>query len=193
MKEIWKSIPNYEGLYEASNLGKIRSLDRRGADGRKLRGKVLSPCLCGPDRCNYYFVNLSNYKADVKSHKVHRLVYSSFHGEIPINRVVDHIDGDRYNNRSDNLQCITQRKNIEKSVTSKAKQSNGLPCGVYFKGSSYFSVKYIDGIQYNLGSHKIMEVVECYYNLATKTLLHDEDRWKDVRYEIACIYEDFHK
>ena len=39
--EIWKPVVGYEGLYECSNLGRVRSLDKITADGRRIKGKIL--------------------------------------------------------------------------------------------------------------------------------------------------------
>ena len=41
MEELWKSIPNYEGAYEVSSLGRIRSLDRVAVDGSNIKGRLL--------------------------------------------------------------------------------------------------------------------------------------------------------
>lgn len=77
--EIWKPISGYEGLYEVSNLGRIRSLDRRvGARGGKLRtikGCVIRPCPGGTS--DYYAVNLWRKNVNTKT-MIHRLVAMSF-------------------------------------------------------------------------------------------------------------------
>lgn len=185
MKETWKPIPGYEGLYEASDIGRIKSLDRRGSDGRKLKGVVLTPQLSGP-KMNYLMVRLSDYYGKVKNLKVHRLVYLSFsETEIPKNRVIDHINGDTLDNSLKNLQCITQNKNVSKCV------DRYLPSGVYEKPNGmYYSHKYIDGKQFYLGSHWLAEVVERFYLLASKTLIGDQPRWNEVKSIIAKSYEE---
>ena len=45
--EVWKDIPEYEGLYQVSNLGNVKSLDRVSSNGRKLKVKVLKGAICG--------------------------------------------------------------------------------------------------------------------------------------------------
>lgn len=191
MLEEWRPIIGYEGIYEASSLGRLRSLDRRGKDFRKLKGKILKQSLSGRKGQDYYFVMLVDHDGVAKNKKTHRLVYEAFNGHIFSGKVIDHIDGDRFNNRADNLQCITQRENVQKAFTGHDADGD-LPCGVYQgKSGAYYSMKYIDGVQYYLGSHWNIDVVECYYRLATKTLLKDKNRWKDIAYEIACVYEDF--
>lgn len=76
MKEIWKDIPNYEGKYQASNSGKIRSLDRvifnKGCNGSQhINGKILAICVA---KNGYCVVNLGHGKQQY----VHRLICNTF-------------------------------------------------------------------------------------------------------------------
>ena len=76
--EIWKDIENYEGLYQVSNLGRVRSLERdvfnyRGV-ARHIKEKILVPVL---DRGGYQYVNLSK-NGKRKTIKTHRLVAEAF-------------------------------------------------------------------------------------------------------------------
>ena len=64
--EIWKEIEGYEGLYEVSNLGNVKSLNKR-------KGRILKPI---KDHFGYLRVNL--YNSEYKIHKVHRLVAEAF-------------------------------------------------------------------------------------------------------------------
>jgi len=95
--EIWKDIPNYEGRYQASNYGRIRSLPRP-RNGNVIR---IIKQLNGKD--NYLLVSLPCKKTTGrrKSFPVHRLVYLTFHGDV--NGIVCHKDGNNRNNRMDNL------------------------------------------------------------------------------------------
>jgi len=116
-KEIWKDIPGYEGLYQVSDLGRVRSLDRVVPNGRhggtrKLKGKVLK---AWPNSFSYLHVNLCK-DGKCKPTKVHKLVAMAFLNHEPCGHkeVVDHIDNDKSNNRLDNLQLITSRENVSK-------------------------------------------------------------------------------
>lgn len=60
MKEIWKDVEDFEGLYEVSNTGFVRSVDRICCDGRHLKGKLLSRSLGGSGR-KQWGVTLSKY------------------------------------------------------------------------------------------------------------------------------------
>jgi hypothetical protein len=111
--EIWKPIPGYEGFYEASSAGRIRSIERRvpikGRTTRLYPAKVLS---LGVRRDHgYYQVSLCKENTSVRCY-VHRLVCLTFHGEGAPGMEVAHNDGNRLNNRDENLRWATTRDNI---------------------------------------------------------------------------------
>ena len=89
--EIWENIPDYEGLYQVSNFGRVRSLKRN---------KVLVSSL---NNKGYARVNLCR-DGKYKTIGVHRLVLMSFTDESEWNEEVNHIDYVRSNNRLDNLE-----------------------------------------------------------------------------------------
>jgi len=110
--EVWKPIPGYEGLYEASSEGRIRSVVRWMTNSygrfRPYGGKVLRLVTRAT---GHQLVALSAGNV-VKTHSVHRLVCYAFHGfpssEKPI---VLHFDGDATNNRPENLRWGTNVEN----------------------------------------------------------------------------------
>ena len=76
MEEIWKDIPNYEGLYQVSNLGNVKSLNhirKNGTNEYMQRGRKLKPQKAN----NYLFVKLSK-EGKTKQHFIHKLVAISF-------------------------------------------------------------------------------------------------------------------
>lgn len=114
--EIWKDIPGYEGLYQVSNLGRVKSLSRtiyrKNGQLVNLKGKYLSSCF---DRYGYKIVVLSKYKKKTKT--VHRLVALSFINN-PYNLPeIDHIDGNRNNNKVENLRWVTRKQNANNPIS----------------------------------------------------------------------------
>lgn len=122
IKEIWKDIhiDGFEGLYQASNLGNIKTLQRTiwttaGGNGHWMTypEKIMKPALTGT-YIKYKYVVFANNKYRRK-YLVHRLVYETFKGKIPEGYTIDHIDADSMNNNIDNLQCVTKQQNNSKA------------------------------------------------------------------------------
>ena len=105
----WKPIKGYEGLYEVSNDGRVRRL--RFTNGSHDFEKVRE-CKQTLNTWGYMTVNLSkNGKGSTK--RVHRLVANAFLGES--NLQIDHIDGNKQNNRLDNLEYVTPKENTNRA------------------------------------------------------------------------------
>lgn len=117
-EEIWEDIPGWIGYYQASNLGRIRSMRRstirphsvsKGLYAQPYGGFVLSP---KTGRGDYLYVNLwRNNKRHMRA--VHRLVCAAFKGLPIANLVCNHIDHNRQNNTVENLEFITQKENLQ--------------------------------------------------------------------------------
>lgn len=108
IQEIWKEIPGYEGHYQASNFGRIRSFKRN-------KVRVLK---YGRYRDEYCIVNL--YLNNVaKSLNVHRLVWSAFNGAIPEGLQINHKDEDKANNALLNLELVTPSQNNNYGTRNK--------------------------------------------------------------------------
>lgn len=112
--EVWKSIVGYEGFYEVSNFGRVRSLPENGTPGRFNNGKIKIP----QKRGKYLFVRLyKNTKG--KAFSIHRLVAEAFIPN-PYNLpVVDHIDTDCHNNFASNLRWVSHSSNSRNPLTVK--------------------------------------------------------------------------
>lgn len=150
-EEIWKDIKGYEGLYQISNLGRVKGLRRFYYDknGRRQGRKenILKPFI---SRNNpYYTVRL--YKNCIgKLHKIHILVWDTFSNEKRDGQKlqIDHHDNNKGNNFFTNLKLVTNRTN-----TSKAKAiGRDIPTGVYFNKSRN---KYQAQITYNKKVHSL--------------------------------------
>lgn len=111
--EIWRDIPGYEGLYQVSNLGRVRSLDRyvkqnHGSKQLK-RGKIIQPI----KDCKGYLRLKLCINNTSKRISIHRLVAQVFIPNLDNKPQVNHIDGDKTNNRVDNLEWVTNQENVK--------------------------------------------------------------------------------
>jgi len=113
--EQWKAIPGYEGIYEVSDFGGVRSIPRvvlcRMADkiiARKRKGKVLAPLVFSGT--GYLGFQLS-VGGKVKFALAHRLVATTFHGQPPQGMVCAHLDGSKTNNSASNLAWVSHAEN----------------------------------------------------------------------------------
>lgn len=106
--EIWKDIKGFEGLYQASNLGRIKSLERIDALGRRVKEKILKPWITHK---GYYQVHLHKNSIE-KKYLVHRLVWIAFNGQIPEGYEINHLDERPVNNALSNLSLVTHKENI---------------------------------------------------------------------------------
>ena len=102
LNEIWKDIPNYEGLYQASNLGRIRNLHPRYKNRVYLSGII--------SRYGYLRVSLCK-NGCIKQFFIHRLVWEAFNGKIPEGMQVNHINEIKIDNRLSNLNLMTAKMN----------------------------------------------------------------------------------
>ena len=126
MKEIWKDIQGYEGIYQVSNLGNVKSLDRLSTNGRRLKGKLLAKTASK----GYVKVTLTN-KNMSDNRDIHRLVAEAFIPNPDNKPQVNHIDEDKTNNTVDNLEWCTAKENINHGtcrIRSAAKQSISIVC-----------------------------------------------------------------
>lgn len=133
MEEIWKEIKDYEGLYQISNIGQVKSLKRMVVRNNNrpqlVEEKILKPTV---NKNGYMFICL--YKNGVKKRcQVHRLVAEAFYGEIPKGMQVNHINEIKSDNRLENLNLMTPKENtnwgtaiqrrIEKLINGKKSKS----------------------------------------------------------------------
>lgn len=128
--EIWRPIKEYEGLYEVSNLGRVRSLDRfvrHPKGGLKLcKGKIKQ---LPPPHKNTGYILASLYKnGRGLTTSVHRLVAFAFPeicGKYFDGAVVDHLDTVRHNNRAENLRwCTTSENHLNPITYEREKESH---------------------------------------------------------------------
>lgn len=114
-KETWADIPDWEGCYQASSDGRVRSLDRLvmqdgkwGPYARTMKGRILRPSYCTN---GYTFVVLSKPKRPPCYSLIHRLVAFAFLGQPAHGQEVRHLNGVRDDNRLANLQWASRSEN----------------------------------------------------------------------------------
>lgn len=154
-KEIWKNIPGYEGYYQASDLGRVRSLDRviayKSGASKLLEGNMLNPTMNN----GYKQVTLA-MKGRKKVFRISQLVAMAFLGHKPDGHrlVVDHINGNKLDDRVENLRIVTNRANVSTCFRTDNGTLSSEYVGIYWdiNNLKWRSRIYYDGIRINLGS-----------------------------------------
>lgn len=122
--EEWRPVVGYEGLYEVSDWGRVKSLDRiiDTILGYKqfCKGKMLKN---SKDKNGYLFVALGSKN---KNKKVHRLVAQAFIPNPENKSEIDHIDGNPQNNFVENLKWANRKENLNNPVTKERMIKNAL-------------------------------------------------------------------
>lgn len=118
MEEIWKDIEGYEGYYQVSNFGNVRSLDRI-ISGKRYKGNLIK---CIYDCRGYKRVGLTKNKI-TKNFTVHRLVANAFIPNPEKKNEIDHINTNTGDARVDNLRWVTHSENMNNIITKERMNS----------------------------------------------------------------------
>jgi len=174
MKEQWRPIVigdlDYSGLYEVSNLGRVRFLPKpiKHWSGISVtrKGGTMKPV---ENNMGYPRVLLRG-RGKPRNLLVSRLVATAFIGEIPEGYVVHHIDSNPKNNRIENLEIISFRENLSSERTIKSKLPTGVKAGSTsntWQAGIYFHPerKYI-----NLGSYRSIGKASLAYQIALELI-----------------------
>lgn len=156
-EEIWKDIPGYEGLYQASSFGRVKSLERLVDVGWCIRPKyerILVPNLSK----NGYYKNTLSINKTKKQISVHQIMAITFLGHTidKFNIVVNHIDGNRLNNALSNLELVTHRVNTTRRYRADHERVTSKYPGVYWDKykNKWIASLYMNGKQVRLGVFK---------------------------------------
>ena len=159
MIEEWRPIEGFEGLYEVSNTGRVRSLDRYDSNNHFLKGKVLS-LLKG--KYGYLQVNL-HYNGKMYKKYVHRIVAQTFILN-PYNLPeVNHRDEDKTNNRVDNLEFCDRTYNMNFGTRQERYRNTMLERGHWTGLSRKESMKKYSKKYYQENKDRICEQQKKYY------------------------------
>lgn len=133
--EEWRDIPGYEGLYKVSDLGNVLSIRKNG---------LLKPGLSHGYKVVVLFADKKR-----STIKVHQLVAMAFleHKRCGMSKVVDHIDGNKENNKLSNLQILSHRGNIQKA--DRKNKSSKFTGVTFHKGRQMYRA-YIDVSKKNI-------------------------------------------
>lgn len=179
--EIWKDIPGYEGLYQASSLGNIKSLQR---EVNRVRSKITSENkyrvkekifnFTSFDKDGYCKITLFN-KMGRKQFRAHRLIAITFISNIEDKSYINHINGIKTDNRIQNLEWCTPKENIhhawktglckskpgkrgETSPFAKLKNHQVLEIREKYKTGNYSQRKL--GVEYGVSKNRISDIVK---------------------------------
>lgn len=112
--EVWKDVSGWEGVYQVSSHGRMKSMARyvnsRNGGKRPLPEKIITPILTGWGYENV----IASERQKRSTLVVHQVVAEHFIGKRPDGLVIDHIDGNKRNNRVENLRYCTHKDNLRK-------------------------------------------------------------------------------
>lgn len=163
MQEIWKDIVGYEGLYQISNFGNVKSLNYNHTHTSKL---------LVPKRHHSGYVMVTLCKNNIHKNKfIHILVANAFIENIENKPCVNHIDGDKHNNHVSNLEWVTHKQNTQHAIKTGLRK-NLTPLKGLFGGSHPASKKIL---QFDINGNFIREwdcisVAANYYGLNSCTI-----------------------
>ena len=118
MREEWRPLRNYEGLYEVSNMGRVKSVERTARNGRGYRTVVERILKPGKNSKGYLYVHLCK-DGKIKKYYVHRLVATAFLENQEGYTEVNHINEDKSDNRADNLEFCSKSYNNNYGTRNK--------------------------------------------------------------------------
>lgn len=155
MKEVWKEVPDFDG-YQVSNLGRVWSK------------RLKRPLRPGDNGTGYLKVDLCQ-DGIKKTTYVHRIVIVSFRGKSDLH--IDHLNGNRKDNRLENLEYVTIRQNQMRAFDGV----RSLPLGVHFtpsmKTKPYRALIMADSIRIHLGYFETPELASTAYLTKAKELV----------------------
>lgn len=162
--EIWKDIPEYEGLYQVSNLGRVKSLWFE-------REKILKP-----KETTRRYLRIALFKeGEEKSFPVHRLVMLAFVG--PSNLQVNHKNGIKSDNKLENIEYCTRSENMIHAYAAGLK--------IPIKGEKHYASKLTrscaERIKYGHQGVSQKEIAEIYgISLCTVSRIRSGKKWKHI-------------
>lgn len=183
--EIWKDIPEYEDMYQVSDLGRVKSLSREMWNGFKFwNSKEI--ILKQGFNMGYLFVNLSKLNK-TKGFRVHQLVGICFLGHkiCKYEFIIDHIDNNPLNNFYKNLQIVSPRINLSKDRVNKTSKFTG----VVKSGNKFSASLNYKGKTKHLGTFETEIEASKYYENAVKSINENKEIVSKIKNK-SSIYKN---
>lgn len=147
--EIWKSIEGFEGRYEVSNYGRVRSLDHVVSKMHKtgvmyphtIKGRIRKFGFSGGRKGRKYPTVIITKRPLVKHCMIHRIVAIAFVPNPEGKLEVNHKDGDKLNNHYDNLEWCTRKENTQHASTARLLWDNGIHFNAKLNLKTVFKIK----------------------------------------------------
>jgi hypothetical protein len=167
MQEEFRDVEGYEGLYQVSNLGRVKSLPKEICNIKRCYTSKEKILKSGIEKHGYCLVVLFKNK-NGKTNKVHKLVAMAFLNHKPCGHelVINHIDFNKSNNNLDNLEIVTQRENSNR----KHLKSSSKYVGVSFDKGKWKAQIEINDKRIYLGRYNTELEASEVYQLKLKTL-----------------------
>lgn len=127
MNEIWKDIKGYEGLYQVSNLGRVKSLSRiykHNYFGRETKYKKSKDKILNVNKNQGYGHVILCKNGKCKQKLLHRILAKAFIPNIENKPNINHIDGNGLNNSLENLEWCTQKENVRHAINHLGAKDN---------------------------------------------------------------------
>ena len=189
-QEIWKDIKGYEGKYQVSNYGNVRSLMYHNAKGIK-RISLLKPAT---DNRGYFRCALSKNNI-LKTYKVHRLVAQAFIPNPNNYPQINHLDGNKKNNNTENLEWCTNSANQIHAYSHNLNQGSrgkGTIVGVTYPNGNYIEYLSLKKAAQALGVHPITIKIKIFgIRPSIKLVGYKFTLIRTRRYTDRCMYQKY--
>lgn len=171
-EEIWKDVVGYEGWYQVSDLGRVKSLVRMTIRGKYTAARVSKILISHPNSKGYPSVTLCR-NSKRRTIVIHKLVAQAFIPNVNSKPQVDHIDGNKQNNKVTNLRWVTCKENSNNPITYN-KMTKRSVVGVNIKTNA---ITYYDRISFAALDGFTCSAISRCINGGTKT--HKGYKWYD--------------
>lgn len=167
--EIWKDIIGFEGLYQISSAGLVKSVERIATSRSTSHWYSKHERILFPEISSGYYRVIFSKNGTITKHAVHRLVATAFIPNLENKPQVNHIDGNKLNNHISNLEWVTASENVRHAIATGLKNPKlastyisedirELVRSEYIKGSRDFGCVSL-AAKYKIGKQSVINIV----------------------------------